>query len=154
MSSASLVVSPGSPPARWEVRVPGSKSITNRALLLAGVADGQSRSQNPLVADDTEVMAAALRALGASVELEEADRADAGRLRWAVGGLGGPPTGTAAVYCGRARRSGASWCRCSPPARGRFGVDAHPQLRRRPLGPVLAALAPREQRSTARRSRS
>ena len=142
MSSASLVVSPGSPPARWEVRVPGSKSITNRALLLAGVADGTlGACSNPLIADDTEVMAAALRALGASVELEEADPDDDGRLRWSVGGLGGATDGNARrCTAGRPGRSDGSWFRCSPPARGRFSVDAHPQLRRRPLGPVLAAL--------------
>ena len=83
MSSPSLTVSPGTPPSRWEVRVPGSKSITNRALLLAGVADGTSRLRDPLIADDTEVMAAALRTLGAGVARDGHD--------WIVDGLGGPP---------------------------------------------------------------
>ncbi len=48
-------VAPGDPQARWAVRVPGSKSITNRALLLAGVASGRSVLLDPLVADDTAV---------------------------------------------------------------------------------------------------
>ena len=48
-------VAPGDPQSRWAVRVPGSKSITNRALLLAGVASGQSVLLDPLVADDTQL---------------------------------------------------------------------------------------------------
>ena len=43
----SVRVSPGSPPAHWQLRVPGSKSLTNRALLLAGVAKGHSRLTAP-----------------------------------------------------------------------------------------------------------
>ncbi len=75
-------VSPGTPPPRWELRVPGSKSLTNRALLLAGVAAGRSRLIGPLVADDTEVMAGALRALGARVAtVDGADGPDAGGRR-------------------------------------------------------------------------
>ena len=117
MSVASLTIAPGSPPARWEVRVPGSKSITNRALLLAGVADGSSRLQNPLIADDTEVMAAALRALGVSVELGDSDPHTASRSGPSVASRGHrrePPR------CGAAKPGplGASWSRCSPPATG------------------------------------
>jgi 3-phosphoshikimate 1-carboxyvinyltransferase len=138
MSIPSLTVAPGSPPSRWDVRVPGSKSITNRALLLAGVADGSSLIQNPLIADDTEVMAAALRALGASVELGEST--DGGRF-WSVGGLAGPPTGTAALWCGQAGTVGRFLVPMLAAGDGHFSVDADPQLRRRPLGPVLESLA-------------
>jgi len=138
VSAPSLTVSPGSPPPRWEVRVPGSKSITNRALLLAGVADGSSRLRNPLIADDTEVMAAALRALGASVVLEQTPD---GGTAWSVGGLAGPPTGTASLWCGQAGTVGRFLVPMLAAGAGRFNVDADPQLRRRPLGPVLDALA-------------
>ena len=58
---------------RAGVRLPGSKSITNRALLLAALADGPSRVRNPLRARDTELMADALRALGVGVEDVDAD---------------------------------------------------------------------------------
>ena len=91
-------VSPGAPPPRWELRVPGSKSLTNRALLLAGVADGRSRLRGPLVADDTEVMAAVLRALGARVTT--VDGSDGPDL--VVDGIRGAPSGSADVYCGMA----------------------------------------------------
>jgi 3-phosphoshikimate 1-carboxyvinyltransferase len=130
-------VAPGEPQARWAVRVPGSKSITNRALLLAGVASGRSVLLDPLVADDTQSMTSALRTLG--VEIAEQTDTD-GRLRWAVEGLGGSPTGAEEVYCGMGATVGRFLVPMLAAGRGRFGVDAHAQLRRRPLGPVLAAL--------------
>jgi 3-phosphoshikimate 1-carboxyvinyltransferase len=115
--------------------VPGSKSLTNRALLLAGVAGpGRSHVRDPLIADDTEVMAGALRALGAGVSLS-------GEGDWVVDGLGGPPVGDAEVWCGMAGTVGRFLVPVLAAGRGRFVVDAHPQLRRRPLGPVLGALS-------------
>lgn len=130
-------VAPGDPPRRWEVRVPGSKSITNRALLLAGVAAGRSLLRDPLVADDTESMVSALRTLGVTID----ERHDAGGgLRWEIEGLGGPPTGPEEIYCGMGATVGRFLVPMLAAGRGRFAVDAHAQLRRRPLGPVLAAL--------------
>ena len=131
-------VAPGDPQSRWAVRVPGSKSITNRALLLAGVASGQSVLLDPLVADDTHSMAAALRTLG--VGIAEQDR----RRRPAALGRRGPRRrrrqDTRRCTAGWAPPSAASWLPMLAAGRGRFAVDAHAQLRRRPLGPVLAAL--------------
>jgi 3-phosphoshikimate 1-carboxyvinyltransferase len=118
------------------VRVPGSKSLTNRALLLAGVAEGESRLINPLVADDTLVMAEALRALGASVMQGTGEAED----EWVVRGLGGPPRGGGRIWCGMAGTAGRFLVAMVAAGDGRYVVDAHPQLRRRPLGPVLAAL--------------
>jgi 3-phosphoshikimate 1-carboxyvinyltransferase len=129
-------VSPGTPPRSWELRVPGSKSLTNRALLLAGVASGASRLIGPLVADDTDVMADVLRALGAGIR--SVDGPDGPDL--VVDGIGGPPAGDAGVYCGMAGTVGRFIVPMLAAGSGRFTVDAHPQLRRRPLGPVLTAL--------------
>jgi len=134
---AAVQVSPGQPPARWDVRIPGSKSITNRALLLAGVAEGRSALRGPLVADDTCAMLAALRVLG--VEVQESQGQD-GTLSWVVDGLGGPPCGDHELYCGMGATVGRFLVPMLAAGRGRFEVDAHAQLRRRPLGPVLAAL--------------
>ncbi len=130
-------VSPGHPPAHWRVRVPGSKSITNRALLLAGVASGDSILIEPLVADDTRAMQAALRELG--VQISER-RGAAGELRWEVRGLGGAPRGEHAVDCGMGATVGRFLLPMVAAGEGHFELDAHPQLRRRPLGPVLEAL--------------
>jgi 3-phosphoshikimate 1-carboxyvinyltransferase len=57
-------------PVRALVRLPGSKSMTNRALVLAALADGPTTIRNPLSARDTALMAAALRALGTEIEAE------------------------------------------------------------------------------------
>ena len=51
------------------MRVPGSKSLTNRALVAAALASGESRLAGGLRSDDTTVMIAALRALGCRIEL-------------------------------------------------------------------------------------
>jgi 3-phosphoshikimate 1-carboxyvinyltransferase len=130
-------VAPGAPPAKWQVGVPGSKSITNRALLLAAVASGKSTLWGPLVADDTNSMVAALRSLG--VAIDEVRQPD-GSVSWLVEGLGGPPNGHEEVHVGMGATVGRFLLPMLAAGGGRFAVDAHAQLRRRPLGPVLAAL--------------
>lgn len=135
--SAPARVAPGRAPERFTVRVPGSKSITNRALLLAGVAAGRSTLVEPLIADDTRAMLEALRVLGAGVS--ERTGAD-GSVRWELDGLGGAPSGPARVYCGMGATVGRFLVPMLAAGSGRFSVDAHAQLRRRPLGPVLEAL--------------
>src|SRR3954451_10163802 len=54
-------------PVQATVTVPGSKSVTNRALLLAALADGESTLSQPLRSRDTDLMTAGLRAMGAEV---------------------------------------------------------------------------------------
>lgn len=68
-------------PVEGQVRPPGSKSITIRALAAAALADGRSHLYGPLVADDTEAMVGAVRAFGIDVD----DKAEP----WSVDGLGG-----------------------------------------------------------------
>ncbi|MGC9219784.1 MAG: 3-phosphoshikimate 1-carboxyvinyltransferase [Solirubrobacteraceae bacterium] len=131
--SAYVRVSPGAVPPSWTVRVPGSKSITNRVLLLAGMAAGRSQIRAPLLADDTLAMMRALRALGVQI----ASQPDGG---WLVDGLGGAPRGPAELYCGMGATVGRFLVPMLAAGHGQFDVDAHPQLRRRPLGPVLDAL--------------
>lgn len=132
-------VAPGSVPADWTITVPGSKSITNRVLLLAAVAAGTSRVGNALDADDTRVMLDALRALGAGVAPGE------GEGSWEVDGLGGPPRGGSdaplELWCGMAGTVGRFLVPVCAAGRGRFAFTADPQLLGRPLGPLLAALA-------------
>ena len=62
-----LPLTPVTGPVRANVSLPGSKSLTNRALLLAALADGESRLSAPLHSEDTQYMMAALRELGAGV---------------------------------------------------------------------------------------
>ncbi|WP_415839245.1 3-phosphoshikimate 1-carboxyvinyltransferase, partial [Nocardioides zeicaulis] len=113
------------------VRLPGSKSLTNRALLLAALAEGPSVVRRPLRSRDTLLMAAALRALGTGVE----DHGD----DWAV--VPGAWDRDAEVDCGLA----GTVMRFVPPvvglATGSVHFDGDPHMRQRPVGPMLAALS-------------
>ncbi|RAY13411.1 3-phosphoshikimate 1-carboxyvinyltransferase [Actinomadura craniellae] len=117
-------------PVDATVALPGSKSMTNRALILAALADGPTLVEAPLRSRDTLLMAAALRALGVDVEDEGAD--------WRVrpGALRGP----AAVDVGLA----GTVMRFLPPvaalADGEVTIDGDPRARERPMGPLLTAL--------------
>ncbi|HEY6276565.1 MAG TPA: 3-phosphoshikimate 1-carboxyvinyltransferase [Streptosporangiaceae bacterium] len=119
-------------PVRAGVTLPGSKSMTNRALVLAALADGPSVVGNPLRARDTLLMARALTALGAAVGTS----APAGS--WPVSP--GQPAGHARVDVGNA----GTVMRFVPPvaaltaATVEFHGDARASLR--PVGPLLAAL--------------
>lgn len=115
------------------VELPGSKSQTNRALVLAALADGRSFVRRPLRSRDTELMADALRVLGVDVADDGED--------WVVDGVAGPltPRGTA-VDVGNA----GTVARFVPPlaalAVGDVTFDGDPRVRERPLGPLLVAL--------------
>lgn len=71
MSDDARPIEPLSAPFRVSLTPPGSKSLTNRYLLLAALAQGQSILRRPLRADDTQVMVEALRALGVEIRAEE-----------------------------------------------------------------------------------
>jgi len=118
-------------PVRAVVRVPGSKSITNRALLLAALADGPSHIRRPLRSRDTELMAAALRALGVGIT-------DGPDGSWQV--RPAPLRGPAHIDCGLA----GTVMRFVPPAaalaEGDVHFDGDPRARERPMGTVLGAL--------------
>src|ERR1051326_4436456 len=100
MSSAMaevLPITPLSRPVDATVAVPGSKSITNRALLAAALAEGHSVLRGALFSDDTRYMAEALRTLGLRVEDDEGE----GRYEiWGAGG--GIPVSEAALFTGNA----------------------------------------------------
>ncbi|HET6817745.1 MAG TPA: 3-phosphoshikimate 1-carboxyvinyltransferase [Mycobacteriales bacterium] len=119
-------------PIRGTVVVPGSKSVTNRALLLAALGDGPSRLRRPLRSRDTELMAAALRAIGVGVTAS--DDGD-----WSVhpAALRGP----ADIDVGLA----GTVMRFVPPvatlARGDVHFDGDERARERPMRVLLAALS-------------
>ncbi|MCV2488703.1 3-phosphoshikimate 1-carboxyvinyltransferase [Geodermatophilus sp. YIM 151500] len=117
-------------PVDAEVALPGSKSLTARALVLAALSDGPSRLVRPLRARDTELMAAGLRALGVGVTDEGAD--------WLVEPA--PLRGPAEVDAGLA----GTVLRFLPPvaalADGPVRLDGDPRLRERPNAGLLAAL--------------
>ncbi|MET7732319.1 3-phosphoshikimate 1-carboxyvinyltransferase [Streptomyces sp. NPDC005402] len=120
-------------PAPQSLSLPGSKSITARALFLAAAADGVTTLVRPLRSDDTEGFAEGLVRLGYRV----------GRTpdTWQVDGRPqGPAAAEADVYC----RDGATTARFLPTlaaaGHGTYRFDASPQMRRRPLLPLSRAL--------------
>ncbi|MFU8871756.1 3-phosphoshikimate 1-carboxyvinyltransferase [Micromonospora sp. SL4-19] len=130
-----LAVSPVSVPPDVTVRPPGSKSITNRALLCAALAVGRSSLSGALFADDTQAMIDAVSALGAVVAADE----PAGVVT--VTGVDQRHSEEAALV--DARQSGTTSRFILPAAAlraGRTVVDGSSQLRARPFGPLVEAL--------------
>ncbi len=118
-------------PVERVVSLPGSKSLTNRALLLASIADGPSVVRRPLRSRDTLLMASALTSLGTRVE-------DTPEGDWSV--APGAFERDAVVDCGLA----GTVMRFVPPVAGLstalVSFDGDPHMRLRPIGQVLTAL--------------
>lgn len=121
-------------PVRGTVEVPGSKSQTNRALVLSALADGTSVLRAPLRARDTELMAAGLRSLGVSVVDRGVDWVVTGTPELRVG------RGRARIDCGLAGTVARFLLPCACLAAGRTLLDGDPRMRERPMAPLLAAL--------------
>ncbi|XRQ04405.1 3-phosphoshikimate 1-carboxyvinyltransferase [Actinomadura welshii] len=117
-------------PVDATVSLPGSKSMTNRALILAALTDEPTCITQPLRSRDTELMADALRALGVGIGDDFDD--------WQV--LPGELRGPARVDVGLA----GTVMRFLPPvaalASGDVAVDGDPRARERPMGPIITAL--------------
>ena len=130
-STQSLWPAPlASAPLAATITVPGSKSLTNRALPLAALADEPTTVRGALRSRDTDLMIAALRALGTGIE------SDGGTLHITPR----PVVGGTAVDCGLA----GTVMRFLPPiaalADAPVSFDGDPAARQRPMGPVVAAL--------------
>ena len=120
-------------PVDARVTLPGSKSLTNRELVLAALADGPGVVRRALRSRDTDLMAAALTALGSPVDRSGRD--------WSVApGIGGDTRGDVAVDCGLA----GTVMRFVPPVAalrsGATAFDGDPHARTRPMAEVLGAL--------------
>ena len=125
----------GLSPVHSTITIPGSKSVTNRALILSSLAQSPSILRKPLRSRDTELMAQGLRALG--IEIEESIDAKGDEV-WKV--TPRPLYGPASIDVGNA----GTVMRFLPPlaalARGLVNFDGDPRSHERPLGPVIAAL--------------
>jgi 3-phosphoshikimate 1-carboxyvinyltransferase len=118
------------------VLVPGSKSITNRALLAAALAEGESELTGALHSDDTSYMAAALNTLGIAVESDPAG------ARFHVRGGGGTFSAREAdLFVGNAGTAMRFLTAALPLGNGRYRIDGIPRMRKRPIAPLLQALA-------------
>ena len=124
----------GKKPVDVRVVIPGSKSVTNRALILAAQAEGTSKLRRPLVSRDSELMMGGLKALGLSIT----ETQENGDLVFNV--TGGALKGPAKIDVGNA----GTVMRFLPPlaalADGEISFDGDPRSHERPLGPVIKAL--------------
>jgi 3-phosphoshikimate 1-carboxyvinyltransferase len=136
LSTDAITITPLSRPPDATVQVPGSKSITNRALLLASLADGVSVLDGVLESDDTHYMAAALRQLGIEVTAE----ADAHRMQ--VRGCSGVlPLAGVDLFVGNAGTAMRFLTAAVCLGRGRYRVDGSARMRARPIQDLVDGLA-------------
>jgi 3-phosphoshikimate 1-carboxyvinyltransferase len=120
--------------AEGTVRLPGSKSITLRALLLAALSEGETILEGVLESDDSRVMLDAVRALGV-----ECEAVGDGALR--VCGAGGPfPVKQAAIFVGNSGVSTRSLVAALAFCGGRYTVDGVPRMRERPISDLVDGL--------------
>ncbi len=127
------------------VTVPGSKSLTNRALVLAALADGKTTLRGALWSEDTEIMVDALRVLGFEVEVVE-DDAEAGNRTISVTGLAGqiPNAGTRSqpleIYVGNAGTVARFLMAMLCLGGGVYRLHGTSRMHERPQGALLDAL--------------
>jgi 3-phosphoshikimate 1-carboxyvinyltransferase len=131
--SASLTLTPPARPLRGRVAPPGSKSITNRALLLAGLARGASHLTGALKSDDTAYMAQALRDLGVAVEEPDA-------TSFTVIGTGRLRVPKAKLFLGNAGTATRFLTAACAIVDGPVTIDGDAHMRKRPIAPLVEAL--------------
>ncbi|WP_404947011.1 3-phosphoshikimate 1-carboxyvinyltransferase [Rhizobium terrae] len=133
MGRAKLTILPPGKPLIGRAMPPGSKSITNRALLLAGLARGTSRLTGALRSDDTRYMAEALQAMGVTIDQPD-------ETTFVVTGTGklSPPSGP--LFLGNAGTATRFLTAAVASVDGTVVVDGDEHMRKRPIGPLITAL--------------
>ncbi len=134
-SQPSIAIQPLGRPIRATVRPPGSKSITNRALVVAALADGTSRLTSALDSDDTRVMIESLRRLGLRVSHDPASQAIE-----IDGCAGRPPADAAELWLENSGTSIRFLTAAACLGRGTRRLDGNARMRLRPIRPLCDAL--------------
>lgn len=135
MTSSISIATSG--PVAGTIRPPGSKSITNRALICAALAEGSTTLRGALDSEDTRVMIAALGAVGIAVESR--DKA----TTLVVAGQGGRiPAESADLYIANSGTSVRFLTAMLTLGHGTYRLDGTPRMRERPIADLLAALRP------------
>ncbi|MBI5294133.1 MAG: 3-phosphoshikimate 1-carboxyvinyltransferase [Chloroflexi bacterium] len=128
-------IHPISHPLNATVYVPGSKSLTNRALLIAALANGTTRLTNALFSDDSRYFAKALQTLGFDVTLDESNH------EMTVTGLGGKiPTQKAELFIGNAGTAARFLSAFLTLGDGEYILDGDARMRERPIGDLVQSL--------------
>lgn len=135
MKSSSRQIEPIQHPLSASVSVPGSKSLTNRALLVAALAEGQTQLVNALFSDDSRYFAQALQSLGFDLQI------DPDRLAITVSGLGGKiPAAKAELFIGNAGTAARFLSAFLTLGNGEYILDGDPRMRERPIGELVSGL--------------
>jgi len=140
-----IEIVPLTQPVRAEITVPGSKSITNRALILAALADGEVTLTGALWSEDTQVMTAALQTLGFQIRVEE-DPAEFCNRTITVNGLGGkiPNASTAEepleLFVGNAGTAARFLAAFVCLGEGVYRLSGVPRMHERPQAALFSAL--------------
>jgi 3-phosphoshikimate 1-carboxyvinyltransferase len=125
--------------AAGRMRLPGSKSISNRALLLAALAQGDTTLHGVLDSDDTRVMRGALEALGVTIDILDGPQ----NLRvHGIGGRGGFPVKRGEVFLGNSGTSARSLAGVLAMADGHYELKGVARMHERPIGDLVDALGP------------
>lgn len=131
----SVSIAPVSGPVHGTIEPPGSKSITNRALLCAALADGTSILTGALHSDDTHVMIDSLRKLGVGIV---ADAENATITVTGSGGRFGSPVED--LFIGNSGTTVRFLTAALAMAGGKYRLDGVQRMRQRPIGPLVSAL--------------
>jgi len=130
-----LTITPATGPIRGRIRPPGSKSITNRALVCAALAEGTSTLTGALDSEDTRVMIESLGRLGIRVESR-----DEGKTLVVYGCGGCIPTSSADLFVGNSGTTIRFLTALCALGHGTYRLDGIERMRERPIGDLLAAL--------------
>jgi 3-phosphoshikimate 1-carboxyvinyltransferase len=132
----SLLIKPIQRPFNADIHLPGSKSVTNRALLMAALAKGRSRLEDALFSDDTRFMSAALITLGLGVEENESDN-------WfeVEGGGGRIPVTSAELFIGNSGTAARFLTAAVSLGKGVYRIDGNERMRERPIADLIDALS-------------
>jgi 3-phosphoshikimate 1-carboxyvinyltransferase len=126
------------------VEVPGSKSISNRALILAALSHGQTNLENLQFSDDSRLMLQCLRELGFQVDASEASKSAS-----VVGQSGRIPNSRAQLFVGNAGTAARFLPCLAALGRGSYAFDGEARMRERPMGEILGLLAQQGSPSSA-----
>ena len=132
---SSLQIIPINHPLNAIIHVPGSKSLTNRALMISALANGTTRLTNALFSDDSRYFVKALQKLGFDIQLDEANH------EMIVTGLGGKiPAKKAELFIGNAGTAARFLSAFLTLGNGEYVLDGDPRMRERPIGDLIDAL--------------